>query len=58
LAERLGLINAAAAELGTTWPSLRKPSIATASICQPTTPKPSVNGRSLPSASVATSLAT
>jgi hypothetical protein len=24
LAERLGLINAAAAELGTTWPSLRK----------------------------------
>jgi WhiB family redox-sensing transcriptional regulator len=58
LAERLGRINAAAAELGTTWPSLRKPSIATASICQPTTPKPSVNGRSLPSASVATSLAT
>jgi hypothetical protein len=25
LAERLGCINAAAAQLGTTWPSLRKP---------------------------------
>jgi hypothetical protein len=35
LAERLGSVNAAAAELGTTWPSLRKPSPATAWACSP-----------------------
>jgi hypothetical protein len=38
LAERLGSVNAAAAELGTTWPSLRKPSPATAGHARPQPP--------------------
>jgi hypothetical protein len=46
LAERLGSVNAAATELGTTWPSLRKPSPATAWACRPATPKRSASGPS------------
>jgi hypothetical protein len=37
LAERLGSVNAAAAELGTTWPSLRRRSSATVWSCPPAT---------------------
>jgi hypothetical protein len=37
LAEQLGRVNAAAAELGTTWPLLRK-AFATALACQPRNP--------------------
>jgi hypothetical protein len=46
LAEQLGSINAAATELGTTWPSLRKPSPAMASACPPATPKRSASAPS------------
>ncbi|HZA83681.1 MAG TPA: hypothetical protein VFC13_19805 [Actinomycetes bacterium] len=35
LAERVGSVNAAAAELGTTWPSLRRRSFATVWACPP-----------------------
>jgi hypothetical protein len=34
LAEQLGSVDAAAAELGTTWPSMRKPSSATRWACR------------------------
>jgi hypothetical protein len=36
LAERLGSVNAAAQQLGTSWPSLRQPSVATAWPSHPT----------------------
>jgi hypothetical protein len=48
LAERLGSINAAAAQLGTTWPSLRKPSPATGVACRLASPAPSGSGPSTP----------
>jgi hypothetical protein len=38
LAERLGSVNAAAVELGTTWPSLRKAFPAAGRACRPATP--------------------
>jgi hypothetical protein len=41
LAERLGSINAAAAELGTTWPSLRKAFTRHGLGCRPATHRPS-----------------
>jgi len=51
LAERLGSVNAAAAELGTTWPSLRKPSPATGWACRPATPgRPPARHRRRPQA--------
>jgi hypothetical protein len=40
LAEQLGSVNAAAAELGTTWPSLRKAFTRHGWACPPPTPKP------------------
>jgi hypothetical protein len=40
LAEHLGSVNAAAAELGTTWPSLRKAFTRHGWACPPPTPKP------------------
>ena len=46
LATQLGSVNAAAQELGTSWPSLRKAFTATAWACQPPTPRPSASGRS------------
>jgi hypothetical protein len=48
LAERLGSVNATAAELGTTWPSLRKPSGGTGSECWP--PPEAVRQRAIASA--------
>jgi hypothetical protein len=43
LAERLGSVNAAAQESGTTWPSLRKAFTRHGLACPPATPKPSVS---------------
>jgi len=45
LAEQLGSVNAVAAELGTTWPSLRKALPATGLECRPATPRRSASGR-------------
>jgi hypothetical protein len=45
LAEQLGSINAAAAELGTTWPSLRKAFQATSWACPRPTPRRSTSER-------------
>jgi hypothetical protein len=53
LAERLGSVNAAAAELGTAWPSLRKAFARHGSACQRATPRRSGSGRSRPLASAA-----
>jgi hypothetical protein len=53
LAEQLGSVNAAPAELGTTWPSLRKPSPATGSACPPATPRRSASEPSPPPATAA-----
>jgi hypothetical protein len=51
LAEQLGSVNAAASQLGTTWPSLRK-AFTRHGLGMPTpTPKPSANGPSPPPAS-------
>jgi hypothetical protein len=55
LAEQLGSINAAAAELGTTWPSLRKALHGMGSACPLATPRPSASGRSRQPAGVAAS---
>jgi hypothetical protein len=52
LAEQLGRVNAAAAELSTTWPSLRK-AFATALAYQPATHTRSTSGRSPPPAAAA-----
>jgi hypothetical protein len=55
LAEQLGSVNAAAAELGTTWPSLRK-AFARHGLGMPArNPRPSGSGRSRPPASAAAS---
>ena len=43
LAEQMGSVNAAATELGTTWPSLRKRSPATGLACRPATPRRSAS---------------
>jgi hypothetical protein len=51
LAEQLGSVNAAVQELGTTWPSLRKPPSGTASACRHATPRPSASAPSPPPAS-------
>jgi hypothetical protein len=48
LAEQLASVNAAAAELGTTWPSPRKPSPATGSACRPATQRRSGSAPSKP----------
>ena len=45
VAERLGSVNAAAAELGITWPSLRKAFTRPAWACRPATPRRSGSGR-------------
>jgi hypothetical protein len=55
LAERLGSVNAAAAELGTTWPSLPKAFQCTASACRSATPSPCVSAPSTRPASAAAS---
>ena len=47
LAERLGCVNAAAQELGTTWPSMRKAFTGTGSACPRATPKRSDSARSI-----------
>jgi hypothetical protein len=51
LAEQLGSVNAAAAELGTSWPSLRKAFIRHGLGMPPATPRLSGSGRSPPPAS-------
>jgi hypothetical protein len=50
LAERLGSVNAAATQLGTTWPSLRKAFTRPGSACWPATPRRSGGAPSLASA--------
>jgi hypothetical protein len=53
LAEQLGSVNAAAAELGTTWPSLRKAFTRHGLGMPARTPKPSASGRSPPTSAAA-----
>jgi hypothetical protein len=53
LAERLGSVNAATTELGTTWPSLRKAFAATGWVCQPMAPRQFGSARLTPPVSAA-----